>query len=192
MTVNRMPEEVIKKALECCSKEGNRCKKCPNNALLTCRERTMEEAYDLINRKNAENEELRSDNETLKQSNINLQELYCNEKEKVNRAREKIIDIAKSLQTKKAEIEKVNKEKENLTETYIQVCNCWQNAIIELQATRNEVMKMKVEIKTARAGAIKNFIGGVKFHTRDNRALYGKNAIHRILDQLAKELGVEL
>ena len=47
-------------------------------------------------------------------------------------------------------------------------------------------------VEIARDGAIKNFIGGVKFHTRDDRALYGKNAIHRMLDQIAKEMGVEL
>ena len=61
--------------------------------------------------------------------------------------------------------------------------------IEELQHEKNELQH---EIVSCKAEAIKEFIGAVKFHTRDDRALYGKNAIHRKLDQIAKEMGVEL
>ena len=95
MTVNHMPEEVIKKALECCSKEGNRCKKCPNNALLTCRERTMEEAIDLINRKNAENYRLNFENLQMLASIKGLEERVRAEaiKEFAERMKELITEI---------------------------------------------------------------------------------------------------
>lgn len=51
----------------------------------------------------AEIEELQSEIKILKDSNINLHELYQNEKEKVAKAKRKVIDIGRALKTAKAE-----------------------------------------------------------------------------------------
>lgn len=51
----------------------------------------------------AEIEELQSEIKILKDSNINLHELYQNEKEKVEKAKQKAIDIGRALKTAKAE-----------------------------------------------------------------------------------------
>ena len=124
----------------------------------------VENVVDLLNRKNAE----------------------C--KECGRRTSESIEKLQKQLAEKNAEIEKANKEKDNLIETYIQVCNSWNNTTIELQATRNEVMKMKVAIKTERAEAIKEF-----FESIDSRCIdtFG-NFNHKAFITLRKEMGVEL
>lgn len=51
----------------------------------------------------AEVKEQQSEIAILKDSNINLQELYYTEREKVKKAKQKVIDIAKALQTARAE-----------------------------------------------------------------------------------------
>jgi chromosome segregation ATPase len=58
-------------------------------------------AADVVPR--AEIEELQSEIKILKDSNINLQELYQTEREKVAKAKQKVIDIGRALKTAKAE-----------------------------------------------------------------------------------------
>ncbi len=79
--------------------------------------------------------------------------------------------------------------------------------LINRKNAENEEMSMEIDeliiakdqlfdeadalIKKAKTEAIKYFAGIVKFKT-DEKILYGKGAICRILDQIAKEMGVEL
>ena len=63
----------------------------------------LKETDNLINRQKAEKAEQQSEIAILKDSNKNLQELYYTEREKVKKAKQKVIDIAKALKTAKAE-----------------------------------------------------------------------------------------
>ena len=71
----------------------------------------LKETDNLINRQKAEKAEQQSEIAILKDSNKNLQELYYTEREKVKKAKQKVIDIAKALKTAKAEAYKEFAEK---------------------------------------------------------------------------------
>lgn len=59
----------------------------------------------------AEVAELQSEIKVLKDSNINLQELYQTEREKVAKAKEKVFEIGRALQSARAEIEALKASK---------------------------------------------------------------------------------
>ncbi len=108
-------------------------------------------------------------------------------------------DVIDLINRKNAESERVTTERDHLTETYMQVCNAWHDTTIELQAMRNRVKKMRVDIKTARAEAIKEFAERVKAKHRRitdyDEAGFGCQIFiveEEYIDQIAKEMGVEL
>ena len=102
-----MTDNEIIKALELHSAPQDACvNKCPYGRERYCGSKMAKDALDLINRQRAEIEELKSDVAMLKESNINLQDLYQNQKEKVSRAKQKVIDAFKTLETAKAEANK--------------------------------------------------------------------------------------
>lgn len=128
-----MTDNEIIKAFDCClkSKSLSECKSldCPAYGEKGCIYFNRSEIDDnsaffiemgidfvaIIKRQQAENEELQSEITLLKESNANLQELYQGEKEKVAKAKQKVIDIAKALKTAKADAikEMANRLKEN-------------------------------------------------------------------------------
>lgn len=123
MTEHKFTDNEIIRALGCCGNNDNInfCSICPyylqgkDNDF--CQEDLHRASLDLINRQKANLQEVitlnskleaelveqRSELKILKDSNINLQELYQNEKEKVAKAKQKVIDIAKALKTAKSE-----------------------------------------------------------------------------------------
>ncbi len=74
--------------------EGEELEQDEVNRAITMREKTLQ----IVEEKQAKIAELQSEIKILKDSNINLQELYQNQKEKVAKAKQKVIDIAKALQ----------------------------------------------------------------------------------------------
>ena len=127
-----MNDNDIIKALECCLfAYGKKCEECPYekhkpflSSTQFCTYSLKKDILDLINRQKAEIKkhqkldelaektidnqtlvikELRSEVATLKESNINLQDLYQNQKEKVEKAKQKCIGVAKAPKTAKAE-----------------------------------------------------------------------------------------
>lgn len=100
---HKFTDDEIEKAMWCCI--NDKCTECPlsNQPKVHGCMKLTRNALDLINRRNAEIEELQSEIKILKDSNINLHELYQNEKEKVAKAKRKVIDIGRALKTAKAE-----------------------------------------------------------------------------------------
>ena len=89
----------------------------------------LSNALDLINRLQAENDELKSDIAILKDSNINLQELYQTEREKVTKAKQKVIGVCKMLKTAKAEARKEFAEKLKKEAFKINYCSSSYNVV---------------------------------------------------------------
>ena len=102
----KLTDSEVVKALKCCFIIRDH-KGCPlaqfGSNVTECRREMAENVIDLINRRNAEIKELQSEIKILKDSNINLHELYQNEKEKVAKAKRKVIDIGRALKTAKAD-----------------------------------------------------------------------------------------
>ncbi len=117
-----MTDNEIIKALECCASScsSEACKNCPFDEKGVCTETENAlaiYALDLINRRKAEKEALINGQETLqkyiaeqnseisilKDSNINLRELYYTEREKVRKAKQKVMDACKMRKTARAE-----------------------------------------------------------------------------------------
>ena len=106
----------------------------------------LKETDNLINRQKAEKAEQQSEIAILKDSNKNLQELYYTEREKVKKAKQKVIDIAKALKTAKAEAVKEFAErlKEKLhLNGVVMGSNC---AIVEDTDINNLVKETRVKI----------------------------------------------
>jgi hypothetical protein len=80
---------------ECCY--CNSVEECGNKRKLTT------SALDLINRLQAENKQLKSDISVSRDAYLSMKDRYEYEKEKVEKAKQKCIDIAKALKTAKAE-----------------------------------------------------------------------------------------
>lgn len=98
-----MTDEQIIKALEYCVEQGitSECEKCKLKK--GCRTEMIATALDLTNRQNAEIERLKSDVSVLRDAYMSMTDRYYFEKEKVARAKQKCIDIAKALKTAKSE-----------------------------------------------------------------------------------------
>ena len=67
-----MTDNEIKKALECCKNDGIICIECPYKKANGCMEKLSADALDLINRLQAENEDLKSENLILSQKRFNI------------------------------------------------------------------------------------------------------------------------
>lgn len=96
----------------------------------------LKETDNLINRLQAEKAEQQSEIAILKDSNKNLQELYYTEREKVKKAKQKVIDIAKALKTAKVEAYKEFAERVKsrlITVTYINFDDIINNLLKEME-----------------------------------------------------------
>ena len=128
---NLTDNEVIK-ALECCS-EANNCGKCEYEptqhqiGTVSCCNELMKDALDLIDRLQADNEQLKSDISVSRDAYMSMKDRYEYEKEKVENAKQKCIDIAKALKTAKAEAykefaEEASKKLEKVRQKYQRLC----------------------------------------------------------------------
>lgn len=121
-----MTDNEIKKALECCvgDNDGKNCFDCPLWEIDDCQEQLLLDALDIINHLQAEkqdleielqamrgaansykaeNERLKSDVSVSRDAYMSMKDRYEYEKEKVEKAKQKCIGIAKALKTAKAE-----------------------------------------------------------------------------------------
>ncbi len=108
-----MTDNEIIKALECCNStaKGSCLNKCPYfNYTAKCSQAMIKDTLDLINRQQSQIEALRMDNAQLHSDIINANQnldhitnLWENEKEKVAKAKQKVIDAYKMLKTAKSE-----------------------------------------------------------------------------------------
>ena len=149
-------EAEIKKALECC-KTDNCGKHCPFYEYADCMDRLDNLLLDLINRKNAENDDLQ-----------NQLSIFT-----------KLLDKAEEkIEEKNAEIERLNG-----------IVAYQKDEFERLHITYDRVYEDR--IKQARAEAIKEFAERVK---EKYKMHFGKewNAVYNPIDQIAKEMGVEL
>ena len=109
--------------MECCTEDIANCDECPYDdycSIHSQEHNVLKDTLDLINRLQAENEQLKSDISVSRDAYMSMKDRYEYEKEKVENAKQKCIDIAKALKTAKAEaykecIEKV-KEKSKKSE----------------------------------------------------------------------------
>lgn len=178
-----MTDNEIIKALECCAcSDGcENClyaKQCDGVEHLT-------NALDLINRQKAKNEALQMDNQQLQSDIINENQNYDHikglwevEKEKVEKAKQKVINVCKELQTAKAEIERLEKEHNNGFEK-------WK--ILD-ERTKERYEELYQEAKgVVRTEAIKEFAERLKLRFSSTLS-YSGGAIARAVDKLVKEM----
>ena len=85
--------------------QAERCEECPldETPSTICYNLLAYHALDLINRQKAEIERLKSDVSVSRDAYMSMTDRYDFEKEKVARAKQKCIDIAKALKTAKSE-----------------------------------------------------------------------------------------
>ena len=101
-----MNDNEILKALECCGQPVPKCNECPvseYNRHPCCCDAVKRKAIEVINRQKAEIESLEMDIKQLKSDNImaeqnfeNIKELYEAEKEKVEKAKQKLVEHFKT------------------------------------------------------------------------------------------------
>ena len=110
-----MTDNEIIKALECCSKDGMiNCRNCPYKKPCNMGRSDMQkDALALINNQTAKIKALQMDNAQLQsdiinatQNNDHIKALYEEEKQKVEKAKQKIIDSYKMLKTAKSKARK--------------------------------------------------------------------------------------
>lgn len=102
---DKLTDAEVKKALECCvgDNDGKNCFDCPLWEIDDCQEQLLLDALDLINRLQAENERLKSDVSVSRDAYMSMKDRYEYEKEKVEKAKQKCIDIGKALKNAKTE-----------------------------------------------------------------------------------------
>lgn len=120
MTKKFTDEETIE-ALECCQREYDTdCEKCPYNkySRTGCRGALSEDTLDLINRQKAENEELVGNIDRLKEENGNLTVEFQSMRNAANGFKNELFDKTELLKTATAEIERLQKEKDEYAYLY--------------------------------------------------------------------------
>ena len=120
MLDNKLTDNEIIKALECCSKKI--CKQCPNfSEDIECSEKLINLTLDLINRLQAENEELVGNIDRLKEENGNLTVEFQAMRNAANGFKNELFDKTELLKTATAEIERL-KETIEYKDICIEAC----------------------------------------------------------------------
>lgn len=119
-----MTDSEIIKALEVCTTTGASCKNCPAYVKVDCSncKEAFRGALALIKRQKAEIEQLKSDVSTSRNAYMFMEDRYEYEKEKVAKAKQKVIDVCKLLKTAKTEaVKEFAEEIENALESNYEV-----------------------------------------------------------------------
>ncbi len=119
----------------------------------------------------AEVAELQSEIKVLKDSNMNLQELYQTEREKVAKAKEKVFEIGRALQSARAEIERLQSMNQAKLDMIHDIM----------------IHDIRAELETARSEAIKEFAERLKAELTTGAAVMRVSTLD-IINNLVKEM----
>ena len=158
MPDNKLTDNDIKKALECClSNEEGKCEECPlrryHDEVFTCLSLKQEYALNLINRLQAENENYSKNNQTMTSD---------------------ILKLYKELEQAKAENERLKEENENLRDSLVK------------KKFKDELFEMTLKEYTD--GKIKEFAELVKKHSCFDHKDQRKVVAEIIIDHYLKKL----